>query len=123
MKKVLNQFKQDLTIKGFTNCTDKNYVRYARKFIEFTKLPAVKLNSSHIRNYLYNLIKGRKLSNSTIRIAYSAIKFLFCQTLQKPWELKTIPQGKCIKKLPVFFLLKKLMLVSGIPHFLNTKPL
>jgi len=103
MTKILNQFKQDLVIKGFSNCTEDSYLRNARKFIEYSKLPVTKLDSSHIRDYLYNLIKVQKLSNSTIRIAYSAIKYLFCQTLKKPWEIESIPQVKSIKKLPVSF--------------------
>jgi len=121
MKKVLNQFKQDIAIKGFSICTEKNYVRYARKFIEFTKLPAAKLDSSHIRNYLYNMVKVQKLSNSTICIAYSAIKFLFCQTLQKPWEIKKIPQVKCIRKLPVFFSFEEVDAIIRNSTFLKHK--
>ena len=30
MTKILNQFKQDLVIKGFSNCTENSYLRNAR---------------------------------------------------------------------------------------------
>ncbi len=102
MRDILNLYNQDLALKGFSANTIKNYMDNIKRFLIYCNRPVNKINCKIIKEYLFHLIEHRKLANETIRIAYSAIKFLFCTTLKRPWEIETIPQIKKEKKLPIF---------------------
>jgi site-specific recombinase XerD len=67
--------------------------------IHFGKSPA-ELGQEEIRRYLLHLIEERKASQSVISQSYSALKFFFEKTIQRPWNLLKIPRSKRAKKLP-----------------------
>jgi site-specific recombinase XerD len=59
------------------------------------------IGEEEIRNYLHYLIKEKRLSQSSINQAYSAIKFFHVVTLGRVWNPMKIPRVKNRKKLPV----------------------
>jgi site-specific recombinase XerD len=103
---ILKQFQKDITIKGFSKKTQSAYINCISVFLR--EQNSQQLNSNAIKDFLFILINERNLSNSTIRIYYSAIKFLFAYTLGKKWELEKIPQIKQKRKLPSFFTFKEI---------------
>ena len=64
-------------------------------------------DSEILKNYLYHLSTEHGASNSSIRQANSAIKYLYTQTLEIPWESLNVPQRKKKKKLPVWYTVKE----------------
>ena len=47
-----------------------------------------------------SIVRDRKLSQSSLKIAYSALRFLYETTLKKGWIIDRIPYPKTTKSLP-----------------------
>ena len=100
MNDVLQSYKQDLAIKGYSPKTQKTYFACVTKFLRSVGKPLPDLGKSDVKSHLYNLIKSGRCSSSTMNQAYSSLKYLFLQTLGKPWEMEGIPRVKKPKTLP-----------------------
>jgi integrase/recombinase XerD len=61
----------------------------------------VEMGEEEIRNYLYFLMKEKKVSQSSINQAYSAMKFFYETSMGREWNGIKIPRIKNRKKLPV----------------------
>jgi len=59
------------------------------------------MGEKEIREYLYHLITGKDLGDSSINSAYSALKFFYKTTLCRDWNMAKIPRRKPEKRLPV----------------------
>jgi len=93
--------KVDLELKGYSPKTVDAYLRYTRKFIDYYQKPIEQLHTDEIRNYLHYLIVIKKCSHSYVNVNYSALKFLYKNTLNQQWNIDKIPRMKKEKKLPV----------------------
>lgn len=115
----LQQYQKDITIKGFSEKTKASYVRCVRDFLKNQTNHS--FDTLSIKDFLFYLINDRKLANSSIRIYYSAIKFLFVYTLGKAWELENIPQMKQTRKLPVYFTFQEVEAIIRHADFIKHK--
>lgn len=113
MNTQLSIFKKDLALKGFSPRTQNNYWNSVRRFLDYCDKPISQIDSNCIRDYLYLMLTEKKLSNSTVRITYSGIKYFFSWTLQRPWEIEAIPQIKKKTKLPSVFSFDEVCLLIG----------
>ncbi|MFW6022659.1 MAG: site-specific integrase [Halanaerobiaceae bacterium] len=86
--------KKDLELKGYSQNTIKIYLLYVRLFSEYHQKPSAQLGTGAVRNYLHHLITGKKCSSSYVNINYSALKYLFTNILDKPWDEKKLPRMK-----------------------------
>jgi len=101
MLKLLETMKVDLELKGYSSKTVEAYLRYTRKFLNYYQKPIEQLHTDEIRNYLHYLIVIKKCSHSYVNVNYSALKFLYKNTLNQQWNIDKIPRMKKEKKLPV----------------------
>jgi len=65
------------------------------------------MGEEEIRGYLHYLITEKKVSQSSINQAYSAMKFFYETSLGRVWNATRIPRSKIRKKLPVVFSLQE----------------
>lgn len=101
MSKLREQMKRDLELRGFSDKTVSSYLnQVARYAVYYGRSPEL-LGTEEIKNYLHYLIAEKKLSSSYINQAYSGLRFLYETTLNKTWNIKSIPRVKKEKKLPV----------------------
>ena len=101
MGKLRDQMEMDMKLRGLSPRTISCYLSCMKNIaIHFGKSPA-ELEEEEIRGYLHHLIEERKASQAVINQSYSALKFFFEKTLQKPWDALKIPRSKQKKKLPV----------------------
>jgi site-specific recombinase XerD len=92
--------EMDMKLRRFSPKTISCYLACMRNVaIYFRKSPA-ELDEEEIRKYLHHLIEERNVSQAVISQSYSALKFFFEKTLQKPWNVSKIPRSKQRKKLP-----------------------
>ena len=101
MLKLLETMKVDLELKGYSSKTVEAYLRYTRNFLDYYQKPIEQLHTDEIRNYLHYLIVIKKCSHSYVNVNYSALKFLYKNTLNQQWNIDKIPRMKKEKKLPV----------------------
>ena len=101
MGKLREQMKMDLKLKGYSPKTQAAYLGYMKKFVRYFGRSPAKMGEKEIREYLYHLITGRDLGDSSINSAYSALKFFYETTLCRDWNVAKIPRRKTEKRLPV----------------------
>jgi len=97
---LLQKFKRDLILKGYSQQTQKTYFRNLEYFLNYISRNPLEVEKEHIKDYLYHIIGEKNLSESSLRQARGAIKYFFSQTLQKPMEVENIPCYKKSKRIP-----------------------
>jgi len=101
MGKLKEQMKMDMELKNFSLRTIDTYLACVKSFVAHYKRSPELMGYNEIRDYLYYLLKDKKASQSTINQTYSALKFLYQNTLQRDWDTFKIPRCKMGRKLPV----------------------
>ena len=97
---VLQNYRRDLVLRGYSPRTQETYYRNIVWFLEHCKEEPENITKERIKDYLYYLIKEKKLSESSLRQARSAICYFFSQTMGREIEVDNIPVQKKKKKLP-----------------------
>jgi site-specific recombinase XerD len=104
---ILLRYKRDLALKSCSPKTQDTYYRNIISFLKHCNQPPDDITKDTVKDYLYYLIRDRKLSQSSLRQARSAICYFFSQTLSKPMEVENIPCQKKERKLPIVFTVKE----------------
>lgn len=101
MKNVYEQIKRELIISGKSEKTQKAYMHYIKKASEYYHKNPRAITSEEVKNYIYYLIRERKLSYSCINVAYCSLKFFFEKVMQNKLIMEKIQRIKYSqKKLP-----------------------
>jgi len=103
LEKTLQDYRRDLALRGYSQRTQVTYYRNIVWFFEHCGEPPENITREIIKDYLYSLIKERKLSESSLRQARSAICYFFSQTMGSCIEVENIPTQKKKRKLPEVF--------------------
>jgi site-specific recombinase XerD len=85
------------------NLSPKTQVMYhgaARDLEKHFNKPPDLLDVDDVKSFLLSIVRDRKLSQSTLKIHYSALRFLYETTLGKGWVIDKIPYPKTIKTIP-----------------------
>jgi len=101
MEILIEKMQQDLVIQNYSPRTIEAYLWHVKQFTQFYPKGLDSIGEEQIRSYLYHIKTVRKYSPSNLSQAFSAIKFLFRETLKMPLELKTLKGPKHPHKLPV----------------------
>lgn len=118
---LLQRYKRDLVLTGFSPRTQKTYYRNLEIFLKHTGKDPDKITSDIIKDYLYYLIKDRQLSHSSLRQAKCAITYFFSQTLHKPLEVENIPCLKKEKKIPTVYSVEEVFRIINATEILKHK--
>ena len=90
---------EDMQLRGLTENTQKAYVLAIAGFAKhFGKSPA-ELDAENVRSYLLYLIKRGEVPKA--KMARSALRFLYVQTLRKDWKILQDPFPKSERRLPI----------------------
>lgn len=108
---------QELVIRGFSKRTIKAYLSINRRFLAFLGKSAKEATTQDVKDYLLYL-KARGLSNTSLNLAISALKFYFEQVLKRKLFF-SIVRPKREKYLPV--VLSKEEIVKLIDLTVNLK--
>jgi site-specific recombinase XerD len=101
MGKLHDRMKMDLELKGYSSKTCACYLARVREFVRYFRRSPEELGTEEIRAYLHYLITERRVSQSAVNQAYSALKFVYEMTLGREWEVLRLPRVKQRKRLPV----------------------
>ena len=115
----LTAYRQDLAIKGYSPKTQKTYFACVRKFIAASGKQPAALAKDDVKSHLARLIESGKCSVSTMNQNYSALKYFFRVTLEKPWELEGIPRVKKHSQLPAILSQEELEKSIGIHTYVE----
>ncbi len=87
MKTYLRKkFIADMQLRDYADRTQDSYLRSVRQLMNFWHLPAEDISEQQLREYFLYCKNDVGWSASTMRIAYSGIKFFYTRTLPMDWE-------------------------------------
>ncbi|MEN8151603.1 MAG: site-specific integrase [Planctomycetota bacterium] len=93
--------REDLRVRNLSPRTAKTYIDAVAKFAQhFGKSPDL-LGPEDIHRYQVYLVDEKKVSWTTFNQAVCGLRFFFCKTLGRSWEIRHIPFAKLPRKLPV----------------------
>ena len=91
---------EDFQIRHFAAGTQKSYLHCVARFAQhFGRSPDL-LGQDDVRSFLLHLVNEAKVSYGMLCHYVSALRFLYKITLQRPWNLQTIPYPRPEKHLP-----------------------
>jgi site-specific recombinase XerD len=91
--------ERELKIRGFSFKTIKAYLHYNRKFLNFARKSTKEISNEDIKQYL-EYLANKGVSNATLNLAISALKFYYTQVLKRRFFFD-IKHSKKEKRLPV----------------------
>ncbi len=101
MTTLREKFIQQMLLKGYSQRTIRTYVSLLSGISRHYQCSPDLITINQIRDYLQENITVVKRSKSWVNQLISAIKFLYCEVLQREWSYLDIPRPRCDKKLPV----------------------
>lgn len=101
MTTIYDLLAMELDIRGYAAGTKEHYLSHLTRLLKFSCVPPDQLDESHAKLYLQQIVLANQ-SFSTLHIAYSAIKFVFVNCLNRTWNLQSFPRPKNEVKLPKF---------------------
>jgi site-specific recombinase XerD len=75
MNRLLNDFYQKMVIKNFSLSTQRSYHSELKKYLSYCENQNVAINSHSFQEYLFGLIKIKKLSETSLKQSIGAVKF------------------------------------------------
>lgn len=100
MGEVKDRMVMAMQVRNYSTKTIKTYVCMVRGFVRKFGRSPLEMGSEEVQKYLDSLVE-RKVSHATVRLTYSALKFLYVDTLERPWSVEKLPPAKREKRLPV----------------------
>jgi integrase/recombinase XerD len=101
MEKLIEQMQMDMTLQLFSGATIKSYMRHIKNFTDYFGQSIEKLTEDDLRKYLYHIKVDKNYSSSSLTQAFSAIKFLYRETLKMPLSLTKLRGPKRVRSLPI----------------------
>ncbi|MDD5316939.1 MAG: tyrosine-type recombinase/integrase [Candidatus Cloacimonetes bacterium] len=116
---LLNKFKNELNIMGYSQRTIDTYMIYLNMFYEYVKKDLDKINDDDIINFLSYLKTEKKVGSATLNLVLSAIKHFYIEFL-KSNILINIKLPNKAKKIPIVLTPKEIKeLISVIDNTRN----
>lgn len=101
MKSLLEKMQQDLVIQNYSPRTIDLYKWHVKAFLSYHAKPADQITEDDIRSYLFYVKTERNYGPSNLAQSFSAIKFLFRQTLKMPLSLSSLKGPRRGRPLPL----------------------
>jgi site-specific recombinase XerD len=92
---------EDLQLHGYAEKTQEAYLRVVRQLAAYCKKSPDQITEEELRGYFLYLINEKGVSQSSVRVALSGIKFFYLNTLRKEWPSLDLIRVPPESKLPV----------------------
>ena len=119
MENLVEQMQMDLSLQGYSEKTIKSYMWHVERFTEYFNHSVSDLTEDDLRKYLYYIKKDLGYSKSYLSQAFSAIKYLYRETLEMPLSLKKLRGPRGDKRLPVVLSMEEVIRI--FEHTKNLK--
>lgn len=84
MNTLLQDFKQNMVIKDYSESTQKSYSKLLEAYLIYCQDNEKEINSRSFKQYLYEKIQNKKLSTATLKQNIGAVKFFLSTPLTSP---------------------------------------
>lgn len=100
MTTLREKMKQEMTLRGLSLGTQKQYMRSVMKLYEYYKVSPANLNEQEIKSFLLSVIDHKPCSASTYNVMIHGLKFFYEVVLNKKMVAINLPRQKEPQKLP-----------------------
>ena len=100
MGKLKEQMLMEMELRNMSEKTIAAYLGHMVCFARHFDRSPDEMGEEEVRQYLYYLLKEKRVSWSNINIGYSALKFFYTRVLHRNWNVDHIPRPKKEKRLP-----------------------
>jgi len=94
------RFIEDMKLHGYAPTTQAGYYHFVKQYADYSGKPLDQLTENQLRRFLLYLKEERKLSSSSLVIAYAGLKFLYRVTLRRRWAVLETMKVKVVQQLP-----------------------
>ena len=91
---------EELQRRHYSEATTRRYMRFIERFAQHFHRSPDRLGPQHIREYQAQLFTVHKLTPGSVTNHLCALRFLYIQTLKKPWSIADTPYPKKRYRLP-----------------------
>jgi integrase/recombinase XerD len=91
---------EELQRRHYSEATTQRYIRFIERFAQHFHRSPYRLGPQHIREYQAQLFTVRKLTPGSVTNHLCALRFLYIQTLKRPWSIADTPYPKKRYRLP-----------------------
>ncbi len=96
----IERARQELVISGYSQKTMQMYMMYINEFLDKTNKPTEEIARTDIVSFMANKKQGKNVSNATLALVHSSLKYFFHKVLHKN-IVEDIKIPKKGKKIPV----------------------
>jgi site-specific recombinase XerD len=100
-EQTLEKMKFDLEARGLSQSTVEDYTAKVSRFQDHFGKPADQMGEDEILSFQHYLLNEKKLKPSTANTYNSALRFVYCVTLDSPLNTKRVPQARHTRSLPI----------------------
>jgi site-specific recombinase XerD len=100
MTTLRENMKREMTLRGFADGTQKQYMRAVLKLHDHYKQSPAKLSDAQIKAFLLFILESKKYAPSTYNILIHGLKFFYENVLNKKMVEIILPRVKEPQKLP-----------------------
>lgn len=119
MGELRERMEMAMRLRNFSGATIKSYIWQVKAFVRMFGRSPAEMGKQEVQQYVQSLVQKNK-SWSSVRLAYSALRFLYRETLGRAWDVENLPPVKREKRLPVVLSLEEvqqiLQAVSNVKH-------
>ena len=101
------RMQQDLQLAGMSERTQESYLRAVRKLAAYTGKSPDLIDEEELRGYFYYIRNDQLWEASSIRVAYSGIKFFYRHTCRRDWPTLDYLRVEEVLKLPTVLSLEE----------------
>ena len=109
--KLQSKMIDDMQLSGKAERTQKSYLRSVQQLINFWHLPPEEVSEQQVREYFLYCKNHLEWSASTMRGAYSGIKFFYTVTLPMQWETLQLLKVKRLSTPPTVLSIDEVRLI------------
>lgn len=100
MTTLREKMKQEMTLRGFSPATQKQYMRSVIKLHEYYQRSPAQLSEQEIKSFLSFVIASNAYSASTYNVMIHGLKFFYEVVLNKKMVAMSLPRQREPQKLP-----------------------
>ncbi len=120
MTPLRQRMRDDMQLRGLSPKTQSVYLFAVQQFATHYAKSPDQISEEELRDYFLYLINEKRVSPGTVSIALSAIKFLFVQSLQRPWPTLDLIRPPQRRPLPAVLSLnevQRLLAALRLPRY------
>jgi integrase/recombinase XerD len=95
------QMMDEMQLRGLSSRTQQSYLNAVRQLAEHYGKPPDQISQEELRRYFLHLMKEKKLSSSSCRVAHYGIRFFYVHTLGQGWPEDLVVRPLKETRLPV----------------------